>query len=72
MDMVIVTCCNCRRIKVNGNWVKEPDFLSKELHRTHTYCPGCLVEAMETVENDAGRPAELAIGSGSLRRAPAA
>ncbi len=53
--MVVVKCCSCRRIKVNNNWVREPDFLSNSLEHSHTYCPACLNTAMVEAESWAHR-----------------
>jgi hypothetical protein len=49
--IVIVKCSKCRRIKVNNNWVREPDFLSRNIEHSHSYCPPCLNLVMEEAES---------------------
>jgi len=48
--MFIVKCSRCRRIRVNSNWVNEPEFLSKDFEYSHTFCPSCLPVAMAQAE----------------------
>ena len=50
ISITLTKCCKCAQIKVNNNWVSQPMFLSKEAVFTHTYCPTCLAQEIETVE----------------------
>ena len=70
--MIIVKCCSCRRIKVNSNWVREPDFLSRDIEHSHTYCPACLSLVMEEAESWSrlSTPAILALPMPTSKPAP--
>jgi hypothetical protein len=48
--LILAKCSRCGRIKVNSNWLKEPDFLTHDTLYSHTYCPECLQAEMATVE----------------------
>lgn len=58
--IVLVKCCKCQRIKVNGNWLPEPRFLSSRTSYSHAYCPICLDKEMAVAEKYASE--RLAFG----------
>jgi hypothetical protein len=47
----ITQCCKCKRIRINGNWLHKPAFLSPTIPCTHSYCPVCLEEALAEIDN---------------------
>jgi hypothetical protein len=69
--LVIVKCSHCRRIKVNNNWVREPDFLSRDIEHSHSYCPACLNLVMEEAESWSGSPDPATLAPSVLIPKPA-
>jgi len=69
--LALTKCCKCCRIRVNSNWVQEPDFLSHDTAFSHTYCPTCLSEEMELAEKHADAKAPKLASSAIMQAVPA-
>jgi hypothetical protein len=42
---LITMCCECRRVKLNGRWLREADVAIRGARLTHGYCPTCYARA---------------------------
>lgn len=57
----MVKCCECDRIRVEGQWIPEPQ-KGREGHvYSHSYCPDCLRRIMAQIE--AWTPEPVATGA---------
>lgn len=48
-----VQCCVCKRKREGEEWIKSS--LQPDPNASHTYCPACLHEAMDTMRREAMR-----------------
>ena len=47
---IVVKCCKCHRVRVNGEWEYVDQNLSEEQVYSHSYCPVCLAEVHAELE----------------------
>lgn len=47
---VVVKCCKCHRVRVNGKWEHVDQDDSEEQVYSHSYCPECLAEVHAELE----------------------
>jgi hypothetical protein len=45
-----VQCCKCKRILVDGHWVRPTTDIEGPM--SHSYCPQCLLEATIEIFNE--------------------
>ncbi len=50
---IVVKCCKCRRVRVEGLWIRESS-MAESLDRaySHSFCPACLVKVHADLEID--------------------
>jgi hypothetical protein len=68
-EILATQCCQCHRIRVNNRWVPKPDFLSRNTHYTHAYCPACLSQVMQEIDAYVSSMAKAAAKEYSLAAA---
>lgn len=45
--MIVVKCCECNRVRREGQWLSQEDHEQHNVVYSHGYCPACLVRAYE-------------------------
>lgn len=47
---IVVKCCKCHRVRVNGEWEYADQADSEDQMVSHSYCPTCLAEVHAELE----------------------
>ena len=47
---IVVKCCKCHRVRVNGEWERIDQGDSEDQIYSHSYCPVCLAEVHAELE----------------------
>ena len=47
---IIVKCCKCQRVRVNGEWKDIGSADDEDQMVSHSYCPECLAEVHAELE----------------------
>ncbi|GMW00052.1 MAG: hypothetical protein AMXMBFR84_11900 [Candidatus Hydrogenedentota bacterium] len=47
---MIVQCCDCKRIRLNGNWKRFHVPVPSTTLVSHSYCPECLDKALLEID----------------------
>ena len=45
-----VKCCECNRVRVKGQWLRDDGAMSQNVMFSHGYCPDCLKRIMTSIE----------------------
>ena len=48
---IIVQCCQCKRVREDGEWVGIPAAEVEKCAVSHGYCPECAAQAFEELHN---------------------
>lgn len=47
---IVVKCCKCHRVRVDGRWEYREDEDSPNRRYSHSYCPVCLIKVHADLE----------------------
>ena len=51
IQKILVQCCDCGKIRVDGCWVHTASHASGNFRTSHGYCPDCLDRAISEVQS---------------------
>ncbi len=66
---ILVQCCDCGKIRVDGCWVHAVSPASGQFRTSHGYCPDCLDRAIAEVQSW-GNEGEFAVQHAVLHAEP--